>query len=177
MHSDMASSFDRVYSPAEIGKKLEIKTVTVRKYAAALESCNYSITRNEKGHRIFLEKDYVALSELQNLVQKMNISVEKAAKLVAARIQQAHYDHVAITAMGSKDLHSSKYESVAEQLALLNHLPHITEQLQELRREYEVMKNQMLVWEQTGTQIIGLLHKENGKIKGKWRTIIRKLFN
>lgn len=73
----------------DIAEILGIETVTVRKYAAALESAGYIVQRDANGHREFTEIDATAFRELQALQQRTGLTVEKCAEVIATRHKEA----------------------------------------------------------------------------------------
>ncbi|MEK4240360.1 MerR family transcriptional regulator, partial [Paenibacillus sp. FSL H7-0714] len=69
----------------EISEILGVKAVTVRKYAGELEKAGYSVIKSESGHREFSEEDATAFRHMKALCEQSGMTVELAAKVVAAK--------------------------------------------------------------------------------------------
>lgn len=74
----------------EISEIIGVKAVTVRKYAGELEKAGYSVKKSESGHREYSEDDATAFRHMKALCEQSGMTVELAAKVVAAKHQQAN---------------------------------------------------------------------------------------
>lgn len=75
--------FEFGYFSKDVAIELEITTSTLRRWSIELEKQGYVFTRNEKGQRVYYERDFKAFRELKKLLAK-SISFENATKLVAS---------------------------------------------------------------------------------------------
>ena len=69
----------------ELALNLEINTNTLRRWAIELEEQGYEFSRNDKNQRIYYERDIVALSSFQKIIEKTQ-SLENTAKAVVSKI-------------------------------------------------------------------------------------------
>jgi DNA-binding transcriptional MerR regulator len=56
------------YTAKDLAASLEVTTSTLRRWAIALESAHYPFKRNNKGQRVYTEKDLATLEELKRLL-------------------------------------------------------------------------------------------------------------
>ena len=68
----------------ELALNLEINTNTLRRWAIELEEQGYAFSRNDKNQRIYYQRDIVALSDFQKIIEKTQ-SLENTAKAVVSR--------------------------------------------------------------------------------------------
>lgn len=68
----------------EVSLHLEVSPNTLRRWCLELEKHDYVFERNEKSQRIFYERDILALSDLQRLLNKGQ-SMDNATKAIVAR--------------------------------------------------------------------------------------------
>lgn len=73
----------------DIADILGVETVTVRKYAKALEDAGYIVHRSESGHREYTEIDATAFRELKTICEQTGMTVERSAFAVVARAARA----------------------------------------------------------------------------------------
>lgn len=76
-----ANSFG--YFSKDVAADLEITTSSLRRWSIELEQHGYIIERNEKGQRIYYERDFKALRELKKLLSN-NVSFTDALKAVVS---------------------------------------------------------------------------------------------
>lgn len=69
----------------ELALNLEINTNTLRRWAIELEEQGYEFSRNDKNQRIYYERDIVALSSFQKIIEKTQ-SLENTAKAVVSKV-------------------------------------------------------------------------------------------
>ncbi|MEK4477827.1 MerR family transcriptional regulator [Paenibacillus sp. FSL R7-0048] len=93
----------------EISEILGVKAVTVRKYAGELEKAGYSVTKSESGHREYSEDDATAFRHMKALCEQSGMTVELAAKVVAAKHFKAH-ESVAPMVVSADNQVSERYE-------------------------------------------------------------------
>lgn len=78
-----------MFGTKEISENLGVKPVTVRKYAGELEKAGYIVAKDDSGHRVFSEKDATAFRHMKTLCEQSGMTVELAAKVVAAKYSGA----------------------------------------------------------------------------------------
>ena len=54
----------------ELSLNLDINTNTLRRWAIELEEQGYEFSRNDKNQRIYYERDILALSDFQKIIDK-----------------------------------------------------------------------------------------------------------
>lgn len=69
----------------ELSLNLDINTNTLRRWAIELEEQGYEFSRNDKNQRIYYERDILALSTFQKIIEKTQ-SLENTAKAVVAKV-------------------------------------------------------------------------------------------
>lgn len=69
----------------ELALNLDINTNTLRRWAIELEEQGYEFSRNDKNQRIYYERDIVALSDFQRIIEKTQ-SLENTAKAVVSKV-------------------------------------------------------------------------------------------
>lgn len=69
----------------ELSLNLDINTNTLRRWAIELEEHGYKFSRNEKNQRIYYERDILALSDFQKIIEKTQ-SLENTAKAVVSKV-------------------------------------------------------------------------------------------
>ena len=69
----------------ELALNLDINTNTLRRWALELEEHGYEFDRNEKNQRVYYERDILALSDFQKIIEKTQ-SLEITAKAVVAKV-------------------------------------------------------------------------------------------
>lgn len=70
----------------ELSLNLDINTNTLRRWAIELEEQGYEFSRNDKNQRIYYERDILALSDFQKIIEKTQ-SLENTAKAVVAKVK------------------------------------------------------------------------------------------
>lgn len=85
MHSDTGKRF----ASRDMANTLGVETVTVRKYALALEKAGYVFERSSGDHRLFSERDAIAMQHLKALRERSGMSIETAAIAVTTRLSEA----------------------------------------------------------------------------------------
>lgn len=86
----------------EVSLNLDINANTLRRWSSELEKEGYEFTKNEKGQRIYYQRDIVALTHFQKLVNKTR-DLESAAKAVASRIDEQNNAEMLLSALEEKD--------------------------------------------------------------------------
>ena len=69
----------------ELSLNLDINTNTLRRWAIELEEHGYEFSRNDKNQRIYYERDILALSDFQKIIEKTQ-SLKNTAKAVVAKV-------------------------------------------------------------------------------------------
>ena len=70
----------------ELSLNLDINTNTLRRWAIELEEQGYEFSRNDKNQRIYYERDILALSDFQKIIEKTQ-SLKNTAKAVVSKIK------------------------------------------------------------------------------------------
>ena len=69
----------------ELALNLDINTNTLRRWAIELEEHGYEFSRNDKNQRIYYERDILALSDFQKIIEKIQ-SLKNTAKAVVSKV-------------------------------------------------------------------------------------------
>ena len=69
----------------ELSLNLDINTNTLRRWAIELEEQGYEFSRNDKNQRVYYERDILALSDFQKIIEKTQ-SLENTAKAVVTKV-------------------------------------------------------------------------------------------
>lgn len=72
----------------DVSENLQIAASTLRKWSAMLEDAGYSFYKNDKGQRLYYEKDIVALRHLKRLTQDEGMTLESAVNEVVKRVKE-----------------------------------------------------------------------------------------
>ncbi|MES5896919.1 DUF3967 domain-containing protein [Bacillus cereus group sp. RP43] len=79
-----------VYSASEVYKRLEISDSTLRKYMEVLQRENYVVKKDNRGRRQYTEHDVMVIEKLIELSKHDGMTLEKAAKMIAQRLEIAN---------------------------------------------------------------------------------------
>lgn len=141
-HNDSYNQF----SSSDIAEMMGLESVTVRKYAIALENAGYVFVRSKNtptGHRKYSEQDAMIFQQLKTLRDNSGLSVEKAAEVVVAK----HFNRlktsesIALSNNEDKTLEFYRFEErYSDLLEKINTLPTILDEISAIRRENEEIK-------------------------------------
>jgi DNA-binding transcriptional MerR regulator len=81
MNAETYGSFSK-----EAANNLDITTSTLRRWSIALEKDGYKFEKNDKGQRIYYERDYKALREIKSLL-KSGRPFDECVHAVVARVE------------------------------------------------------------------------------------------
>ncbi|MMZ58441.1 hypothetical protein D1872_204220 [compost metagenome] len=124
----------------EISEILGVKTVTVRKYAAALEKAGYIVQRDGNGNRVYTQNDATAFRELQALCERSGMTVETSAEVIATRYLRATADQeTSIIPAGEQSVmrHDPRYEE------LINTINNLVTQNSQILEQNERIQQRM----------------------------------
>ncbi|MGW6193943.1 DUF3967 domain-containing protein [Bacillus cereus] len=79
-----------VYSASEVYKRLGISDSTLRKYMEVLQRENYAVKKDNRGRRQYTEHDVMVIEKLIELSKHDGMTLEKAAKMIAQRLEIAN---------------------------------------------------------------------------------------
>ncbi|OOR20555.1 DUF3967 domain-containing protein [Bacillus cereus] len=79
-----------VYSASEVYKRLGISDSTLRKYMEVLQRENYVVKKDNRGRRQYTEHDVMVIDKLIELSKHDGMTLEKAAKMIAQRLEIAN---------------------------------------------------------------------------------------
>lgn len=79
-----------MYSPSEVQKLLGIDSSTLRKYATLLEGHEYHVHRNNRGHRIYFDKDVHTLHKLMEFIKQEGMTIERSVEAVIAWVSEEY---------------------------------------------------------------------------------------
>lgn len=82
--------------------RLEINTNTLRRWSIELERHGYEITRNEKGQRIYYERDMMVLVDFQKILGKTQ-SLENTGKRVVSMVKDQKNTEKMLGVIDEKD--------------------------------------------------------------------------
>ncbi|WP_423797981.1 MerR family transcriptional regulator [Neobacillus sp. SAB-20_R2A] len=77
-----------IYSPSDVQKLFEIDASTLRKYATLLEGHGYHVHRNNRGHRVYFEKDVHTFRKLMEFSKHEGMTMEKSAEAVLKLVSE-----------------------------------------------------------------------------------------
>ncbi|MGH0432084.1 DUF3967 domain-containing protein [Bacillus hominis] len=79
-----------VYSASEVYKRLGISDSTLRKYMEVLQREGFAVQKNKRGRREYTEHDVMVIEKLIELSKHDGMTLEKAAKMIAQRLEIAN---------------------------------------------------------------------------------------
>ncbi|SCA96768.1 PXO2-68 [Bacillus mycoides] len=112
-----------VYSASEVYKRLGISDSTLRKYMEVLQREGFVVKKDNRGRRQYTEHDVMVIDKLIELSKHDGMTLEKAAKMIAQRLEKVNPDMI---------------KEEAEETDLVPF--HIKQQLQQ---QYSVMAQEM----------------------------------
>lgn len=127
----------------EISQIIGVKAVTVRKYAGELEKAGYSVKKSESGHREYTEEDATVFRHMKALCEQSGMTVEMAAKVVAAKHLQAHESVAPAVISGAGqavERYEERYNELVQAMGLLSEQNQ--QQAAELERVHKRMDEQ-----------------------------------
>lgn len=111
------------HTTKDMAAMLGIETVTVRKYALALEKAGYIISRDDKDRRTYSDVDAMALQQLFTLRERSGMTVEKSAEMVASRFLAEQASSPAPVAAAAETLPAAPSSSLLDEVfARMNEL-------------------------------------------------------
>ena len=141
------------YATKDISNIVGIAPPTVRKYSRALEKAGYSFIKNEKGFRIFGDKDIFVFNEMKRMSKDEAIPIEKIVKLIVSNQsqtmqQEESSDVLEITqsdAGSSSDImpYDIGSNQLIEKLDKLDLLDDLVKELREAREMNKVLMEQV----------------------------------
>jgi DNA-binding transcriptional MerR regulator len=123
------------YTTADVFNRTGIPRATIKHYAQILEKEGYKIIRNEKGHRLFTDKDIDTFKELRALVTG-NVGLEEAARaiVVRGRYQSAKEEPETLNTASLARITEDKLDFI---LAKVSQLDELKQEIQDLRTQLE----------------------------------------
>lgn len=111
---------ERIYSPKDLAKLLEIDVSTLRKYAELLERSEYRFLKNERGHRAYYDKDVIALRKFIEISKNNAMTLEMAAKALMTWVNE---EDAAVNASkeAAAPVRYERYESEMQELKTTLH--------------------------------------------------------
>lgn len=79
-----------VYSASEVYKRLGISDSTLRKYMEVLQREKFVVKKDNRGRRQYTEHDVMVIDKLIELSKHDGMTLEKAAKMIAQRLEIAN---------------------------------------------------------------------------------------
>jgi DNA-binding transcriptional MerR regulator len=105
----------------DIAEIIGVETVTVRKYALALEKAGYLFERSDSDHRLFSDKDVIIMQHLRTLRERSGMSVETAAKAISTRHREIS-NSVTLSLNTYNTPDKSRYDILEEKIENLTRL-------------------------------------------------------
>jgi hypothetical protein len=140
------------YATKDISNIVGIAPPTVRKYSRALEKAGYSFIKNEKGFRIFVDKDIFVFNEIKRMSKDKAMPIDKIVILIVSnQSQMTQQEEISdILEITQSDSGSSSdivpYDTgsnqLIEKLAKLDLLDDLVKELQEVREMNKVLMEQ-----------------------------------
>lgn len=113
-----------VYSASEVYKRLGISDSTLRKYMEVLQREKFVVKKDNRGRRQYTDSDVMVIEKLIELSKHDGMTLEKAAKMIAQKLESINPDLINDEEPQERDL-----------------IPfHIQQQLQQ---QYSVMAQEM----------------------------------
>lgn len=138
------------YTTQEIAKMLGVESVTIRKYCLALEGAGYTIRRTQTGRRIFFEKDATVLKHMRTLLQQSAMPVGNCAKVIVARnmkrsesVMEPEMNQLTTEEERYEERYVKRYDEAVAKLELLDHIPTIVGQIDQVQKENAELKKQV----------------------------------
>src|SRR3954453_413241 len=141
------------YATKDISNIVGIAPPTVRKYSRALEKAGYSFIKNEKGFRIFVDKDIFVFNEIKRMSKDKAMPIDKIVILIVSnQSQMTQQEEISdILEIKQSDNGSSSeivpYDTgsnqLIEKLAKLDLLDDLVKELQEVREMNKVLMEQI----------------------------------
>lgn len=79
-----------VYSASEVYKRIGISDSTLRKYMEVLQREGFTVKKDNRGRRQYTEHDVMVIEKLIELNKHDGMTLEKAAKMIAQRLEIAN---------------------------------------------------------------------------------------
>lgn len=151
MYNDLTAT-ERLYWTREVAELLDMKEVTVRKYARLLEKYDYDFQRNEQDQRGFFERDVMIMKRIQALSKTKGVTLEDAVKVVISDLPEKSTGLVTppVTALPEEFIrHMQRYEVMIHSvqdlhLALQEIEDERQREIKELKKENEEMKELLI---------------------------------
>lgn len=105
----------------DIAEIIGVETVTVRKYALALEKAGYLFERSGSDHRLFSDKDVIIMQQLKTLRERSGMSVENAAIAISTRHREIS-NSVTLSLNTHNTPDKSRYDILEEKIENLTQL-------------------------------------------------------
>jgi DNA-binding transcriptional MerR regulator len=167
----------------DVSDNLEIAASTLRKWSAMLEDAGYPFKKNDKGQRLYYEKDIVALRHLKRLTQDEGMALENAVKEVVKRVKETEAIARELDVPSDTSRYDDKFDQLFERIERLEMVNcqlieklneqqrYINEQLEkrdrqlvkEIRESLEVRRQLAASQEETKKQKRGLIARLFGK--------------
>ena len=104
----------------DVSDNLEIAASTLRKWSAMLEDAGYPFKKNDKGQRLYYEKDIVALRHLKRLTQDEGMSLENAVNEVVKRVKETEEIAQELDVPSDMTRYDNKLDQLIERLEMVN---------------------------------------------------------
>lgn len=114
--SDDIQSTETAYTTKDLAEMLNIAVPTVRKYAQALEKYNYTFMRDKHQNRFYVQKDVIAMQYFKTFRESKSLSVDMAAKAVAAKINDTSIQNVSPANTTKTDQYNTQYTNEIDEL-------------------------------------------------------------
>lgn len=121
------------YSTQDIADMIGVKSVTVRKYSAAIETAGYIIERSDHNHRIYSDTDAMMLRQLKTLCDKSGMSVEMCANIVVEQHKRASDSVAPAVSEQSVQLYDKRYVEQVEAYKTI--MTNVMQENQAMRQE------------------------------------------
>ncbi|MGH0945760.1 DUF3967 domain-containing protein [Bacillus mycoides] len=79
-----------IYTAKDVYSRLKVSDSTLRKYVEVLHRESYFIKKNKQGKREYIESDIMVIEKLIELSKHDGMTLEKAAKMIAQRLEIAN---------------------------------------------------------------------------------------
>ncbi len=79
-----------VYSASEVYRRLGISDSTLRKYMEVVQREGFAVRKDNRGRRQYTEYDVMVIEKLTELSKHDGMTLEKAAKMIAQRLEIAN---------------------------------------------------------------------------------------
>ncbi|MFL0366185.1 hypothetical protein ACH0BF_24650 [Pseudobacillus sp. 179-B 2D1 NHS] len=115
---ELQQSIKRLYSPGEVALQLNVERQTITKYARLFENAGFVFHKDEKGNRGYTDINVMMFKDLITQRNKPGITLESAAKSVAAIYKEKSITDTVTTFPAENERYNNVIEEKLDMLML-----------------------------------------------------------